>query len=216
MFRDRTEAGEALADALAAMPLTDPVVLALPRGGLPVARPVAERLRAPLDLLLVRKIGAPHQEELAVGAVVDGPAHEAVFNSDVLAMLGMREADFSGAVAARLAEIERRRSLYMGDTAPVAVEGRTAIVVDDGIATGATMKAALLGLGRRSPREIVLAVPVAPADSLAGLEPLVDRMVCLELPDPFHSVGAHYRQFAQVEDAEVIAILTEARKRGLR
>jgi putative phosphoribosyl transferase len=216
MFRDRTEAGKALADALEGMSLIDPVVLALPRGGLPVAVPVANRLKAPMDLLLVRKIGAPHQEELAVGAVVDCPAHEAVFNRNVLSMLGLREEDFADAVQARLAEIEQRRKTYIGDAPPVPVAGRTAIVVDDGIATGATMKAALLGLRRRAPREIVLAVPVAPADSLADLEPLVNRVVCLEVPDPFYAVGAHYSHFAQVDDAQVVAMIAEARKRALR
>jgi putative phosphoribosyl transferase len=213
MFRDRTEAGEALAAALAATPLTDPVVLALPRGGLPVAAPVAERLKAPLDLLLVRKIGVPGHEELAAGAVVDGPAQETVFNPGVLAMLGLREEDFAATVAAKLAEIETRRARYMGDVPPVPLEGRSAIVVDDGIATGATVKAALLGLRRRNPREIVLAVPVAPADSLAELRPLVTRTVCLETPDPFFAVGAHYRHFPQVEDGEVAAILAAARSR---
>lgn len=213
MFRDRTEAGEALAAALAAMSLTDPVVLALPRGGLPVAAPVAERLKAPLDLLLVRKIGVPGHEELAAGAVVDGPAHETVFNPGVLAMLGMREEDFAETVAAKLAEIEARRTRYMGDLPPVPLEGRTAIVVDDGIATGATVKAALLGLRRRNPREIVLAVPVAPADSLAELSSLVTRAVCLETPEPFFAVGAHYRHFPQVGDGEVAAILAAARSR---
>jgi predicted phosphoribosyltransferase len=211
MFRDRTEAGEKLADALAEFSLADPVVLALPRGGVPVAVPVARRLNAPLDLLLVRKIGAPGHEELAVGAVVDGPVHEAVFNKPVLKMLGMTEADFASAIDHKLAEIEIRRAAYLGGAAPVPVEGRTAIVVDDGIATGATMKAALLGLRRRNPASVVLAVPVAPADTLAELEQLVDRVVCLDIPPDFYAVGAHYRDFPQVGDAEVIALLAAAR-----
>jgi putative phosphoribosyl transferase len=215
MFRDRTEAGEALADALAGLALDDPVIFALPRGGVPVAVPVAKRLDAPLDLLLVRKIGAPGHEELAVGAVVEGGAHEAVFNRGVLKMLGLSEADFAGAIVDKLAEIEARRVRYIGGAPPVPVEGRTAVVVDDGIATGATVKAALVGLRRRSPREIVLAVPVAPADSLAELGPLVDRVVCLEVPDPFYAVGVHYRHFPQVDDTQVIAMMTEARKRRL-
>jgi len=215
MFRDRTEAGDALADALAEMALADPVVLALPRGGLPVAVPVAIRLGAPLDLLLVRKIGAPGHEELAVGAVVDGPVHETVFNRDVLFILGLREEDFAGAVQRKLAEIEERRIAYMGDAPPVRVEGRTAIVVDDGIATGATVRAALRGLSRRAPRDIVLAVPVAPADTLAELEPLVSRVVCLELPDPFVAVGAHYRYFPQIDDRQVVSLLKQARTRKL-
>jgi predicted phosphoribosyltransferase len=211
MFRDRAEAGEALADALAGLALPDPVVFALPRGGVPVAVPVARRLHAPLDLLLVRKIGAPGHEELAVGAVVDGPVHEAVFNSPVLAMLGMTEVDFAPAIDRKLAEIETRRAAYLGGAAPVPVEGRTAIVVDDGIATGATAKAALLGLKRRRPASVILAVPVAPADTLADLEPLVDRVVCLDIPREFYAVGVHYRDFPQVEDAEVIAVLAAAR-----
>jgi predicted phosphoribosyltransferase len=215
MFRDRTEAGEALAEALEQLKLADPVILALPRGGLPVAVPVADRLKAPLDLLLVRKIGVPGHAELAAGAVVDGLVHETVFNRSVLAMLGLREEDFAAAVEAKLAEIEARRTMYMGDAPPVPIAGRTAVVVDDGIATGATVKAALLGLRRRAPREIVLAVPVAPADSLAELEPLVNRLVCLEVPDPFYAVGAHYRHFAQVDDVQVVAMMTEARKRDL-
>jgi putative phosphoribosyl transferase len=211
MFRDRSQAGDALAEALAALALPDPVVLALPRGGVPVAAPVARRLRAPLDLILVRKIGAPHQEELAVGALVDGPVHEAVFNADVLAMLGMGEADFAREVERKRAEIEVRRVAYLGGAAPVPVEGRTAIVVDDGIATGATVKAALRGLRRRGPAAVILAVPVAPADTLDELRPLVDCVVCLDTPEPFFAVSAHYRDFAQVEDAEVIALLAAAR-----
>jgi predicted phosphoribosyltransferase len=211
MFRDRTEAGEKLADALADLALPDPVVLALPRGGVPVAAPVARRLNAPLDLLLVRKIGAPGHEELAVGAVVDGPVHEAVFNATVLRMLGMDEADFAPVIDRKLAEIETRRAAYLGGAVPVPVEGRTAIVVDDGIATGATVKAALRGLQRRNPASVVLAVPVAPPDSLAELRPLVDRVVCLDAPADFYAVGAHYRDFPQVEDEEVVALLAATR-----
>jgi putative phosphoribosyl transferase len=189
-------------------------VLALPRGGLPVAAPVAARLGAPLDLVLVRKIGAPGQEELAVGAVVDGPAHEAVFNTDVLAMLGLQEASFADAVAEKLAEIEARRVRYLGGAAPVPVAGRTAIVVDDGIATGATVRAALLGLRRRGP-----AGDRARRAGRAGRKPRRTRTarepggLSRTVPVPFHAVGAHYRDFAQVEDAEVAAILKAARNR---
>jgi len=215
MFRDRDEAGEALAERLGAMTLSDPVVLALPRGGLPVALPVAERLKAPLDLLLVRKIGVPGHEEFAAGAVVDGDVHQVVFNTNVLAMIGMSEAQFRDRVDAKLAEIEDRRTRYLGDAVPVPVEGRTAVVVDDGIATGATVKAALRGLRRRNPKAIVLAVPVAPSDALTEIAPLVDEMVCLEVPEPFHAVGAHYRHFDQVDDMQVVSMMTAARKRDL-
>ena len=215
MFRDRSEAGGALADRLDEMTLTDPVVLALPRGGLPVAVPVAERLGAPLDLLLVRKIGTPGHEELAAGAVVDGDVHQVVFNSHVLSMLRMTEDDFREKVAAKLAEIDERRTRYLGDAVPVPVEGRTAVVVDDGIATGATVKAALRGLRLRNPKAIILAVPVAPRDSLIEIAPLVDEIVCLEVPEPFNAVGAHYQHFDQVDDMQVVSMMTAARKRDL-
>ncbi len=215
MFRDRSEAGGALADRLDEMTLTDPVVLALPRGGLPVALPVAERLGAPLDLLLVRKIGAPGHEELAAGAVVDGDVHQVVFNSHVLSILGLTEDDFRDKVAAKLAEIDERRTRYLGDAVPVPVEGRTAVVVDDGIATGATVKAALRGLRLRNPKAIILAVPVAPRDSLTEIAPLVDEIVCLEVPEPFNAVGAHYQHFDQVDDMQVVSMMTAARKRDL-
>jgi putative phosphoribosyl transferase len=213
MFRDRREAGEALAEALSGLALPDPVVLALPRGGVPVAAPVAARLAAPLDLILVRKIGAPGHEELAVGAVVDGPAHATVFNPKVLEMLRLDEADFAEAVEEKLAEIEARRVSYLGGAAPVPVAARTAIVVDDGIATGATVKAALLGLRRRAPREIVLAVPVAPAERPCRTGTARGSGGLPRGPEPFHAVGVHYLDFTQVQDAEVVALVVAARER---
>ncbi|MCX7889433.1 MAG: phosphoribosyltransferase family protein [Rhodobacteraceae bacterium] len=204
MFRDRAEAGRRLAGALAPLALRDPVVLALPRGGVPVAAEIAARLKAPLDLILVRKLGVPGQEELAAGAVAEGAV---VFNPGVLAALGRTEADFAAAVAARRAEIERRRALFLGGRAPADVAGRTAIVVDDGIATGATARAALACLRARGAAAVVLAVPVAAPDSLEALAPLADRIVCLERPADFRAVGLHYADFTQVGDEEVIAIL---------
>lgn len=207
-FRDRTDAGERLAEAVAALHPADPVVLALPRGGLPVAEPVARRLGAPLDVILVRKIGVPGHEELAAGAVVDGDAPVAVFNPDVLAVLGKSEADFADAKRRKLDEIEARRRRYLGDRAPVPVEGRTAIVVDDGIATGASMRAALQALRVRRPAKIVLAVPVAPADTIGRMRQFVDHVVALELPEPFYAVGAHYHHFDQTSDDTVTAILS--------
>lgn len=206
-FHDRDEAGQALADAVARLGLADPVVLALPRGGLPVAAPVARRLGAPLDLLLVRKIGMPGQGELAAGAVVDGADPVTVFNEPLIRSMGLTEADFADAVTEKLAEIETRRVRYLGGRAPVPLRGRTAIVVDDGIATGATVKAALRALRRREPAAIVLAVPVAPADALAEIGPLVDRVVCLRTPAPFIAVGAHYERFDQVDDDAVAGFL---------
>lgn len=209
-FRDRAEAGERLAAAVAALGLGDPVVLALPRGGVPVAVPVARALGAALDLVMVRKIGVPGNPELAAGAVVDGPAHEAVFNEDVLRGLGLDRADFDMAIAEELKVIEARRARYMGGRAPVDVAGRDAVVVDDGIATGATVRAALAGLRRRAPRSVTLAVPVAAPEALAALEGLVDGVVCLCRPVAFRAVGLHYDRFGQVTDDEVIAALAAA------
>ena len=206
MFRDRTDAGERLADALATRDLPDPVVLALPRGGVPVALLVAERLGAPLDLLLVRKIGMPGHRELAAGAVVEGGVP--VFNQEVLRMSRLTEADFDADVAEKRAEIAARRAAWLSGRDPVDLAGKTAIVVDDGIATGATVKAALQGLRARNPARVVLAVPVAPADSLAVLTPLCDDVICLETPVPFYAVGAHYRVFDQVADDAVAGMLT--------
>lgn len=209
-FRDRVEAGERLAGAVAALGLDDPVVLALPRGGVPVAAPVARALGAALDLLMVRKIGVPGNPELAAGAVVDGPAHQAVFNEDVLRGLGLRDVDFDMAVAEELKVIEARRARYMGGRGPVDVAGRDAVVVDDGIATGATVRAALAGLRRKAPRSVTLAVPVAAPGPLAALERLVDGVVCLARPAAFRAVGLYYARFGQVTDDEVIAALAAA------
>ena len=205
MFRDRTEAGERLAAELAAMNLRDPVVLALPRGGVPVALPVAVALNAPLDLLLVRKIGMPGNRELAAGAIVEDG--EPVFNARVLAAFGLSPADFAGDVADKRAEIAARRAAWLAGRAPVALAGRTAVVVDDGIATGATMKAALQGLATRAPARVVLAVPVAPPDTIDALAPLCDDVVCLETPPAFQAVGAHYGEFDQVPDGDVATML---------
>ena len=205
MFIDRAEAGRKLADALEKMELAEPVVLALPRGGVPVAAPVAERLGAPLDLVLVRKIGVPGHEELAAGAVAEGA--EPVFNASVLASIGRRPEDFADAVAKKRAEIAERRKMYLGGREQVSLKGRTVIVVDDGIATGATVKAALGGVRESGAGRVILAVPVASAEALAEIEPMVDDTICLEMPSPFYAVGAHYRKFLQVDDDEVVAFL---------
>jgi putative phosphoribosyl transferase len=190
--------------------IADPVLLALPRGGVPVALEIARALRAPLDLVMVRKIGVPWQPELAAAAVVDGDAPQLVVNRDVVAMAGMTEAEIEAADQRELAEIDRRRILYLGDRAPVPVEGRDAIFVDDGIATGATTRAALKGVRRRRPRSLTLAVPVAPRDTLEKLAGEVDHLVCLAAPSPFYAIGAHYADFAQVSDDAVIRMLREA------
>lgn len=198
MYRDRTEAGEALARALAEMTLDRPVVLALPRGGVPVALPVARALGAPLDLVLVRKIGVPGQEELAAGAIVDGPPEHVWLNVPLMRGLGLTKADLVPAIAEKRAELAERRRDWLAGRAPLDLTGRDAIVIDDGIATGATMRTALMALRQRGPARIVLAVPVAAADTLAELRPLADAVICPRVPAQFRAVGLHYRDFAQV------------------
>jgi putative phosphoribosyl transferase len=169
-------------------------------------------LTAPLDVLLVRKIGAPGHEELALGAVVDGEDPQLVLNEDVVRGVAPLPGYIEAEKTRQLAEIERRRQNYLGDRPPLSAKGRVAIVVDDGIATGATVKAGLRGLARHDPARLVLAVPVAPAESLAELRGECDDVVCLATPDPFYAVGPHYRDFRQTEDAEVIRLLEEARQ----
>lgn len=209
-FRDRTDAGRRLAAALAHLRGEDPVVLALPRGGVPVGFEIARALGAPLDLVLVRKIGAPFQPELAVGAVANGGAPELVVNEDVAGPLGLERAWIEAQAARQLEEIERRRALYLEGRAPVPLEGRTAIVVDDGVATGATTRAALRAVRRRAPRRLVLAVPVAAPEAAAMLRAEVDELVCLEMPAPLGAIGAAYLDFRQVEDDEVRDLLARA------
>lgn len=206
-FANRREAGVALGAALRPLGLRDPVVLALPRGGVPVAAEVARVLHAPLDLLLVRKIGAPFNPELAVAAVVDAAGDDLVVDVPLMQEIGMALADVQARAEEERAEIARRRALYLGGRARVPLAGRTVVVVDDGIATGTTVRAALKGLRRANPAAIVLAVPVAPADTAAALSAEVDRLVVLRQPDPFRAVGLHYADFAQTSDAEVIALL---------
>ena len=207
-FHDRIEAGRKLAEAVAALKPETPVVLGLPRGGVPVAAEVARRLGAPLGVILVRKLGAPGQQELAVGAVGDGDPPVTVFNPDILKALGLREADLAERIAEKASEIAERRRRYLGGRDLVPVKGRTAVIVDDGIATGATVRAALQVLKAQGAARVVLAVPVGPADVVAELSGDVDDLVCLERPEPFIAVGAHYARFPQVEDDEVIRLLT--------
>jgi putative phosphoribosyl transferase len=206
-FKDRSDAGCKLAKALAGYKDQKPVILALPRGGVPVAAEVAAVLNAPLDLILVRKVGVPFQPELAMGAVVDGGASIIVRNEDVIKLAGIDESAFKAACDSELAEIERRRQRYLGSRERVDVSGRTAIVIDDGVATGATTRAALRATRMRDPKKLVLAVPVAPADSLAELRSDADDVICLEQHEFFYAIGAYYADFSQVSDEEVIDIL---------
>lgn len=210
MFKDRTEAGKKLAARIVDLNPDDPVVLALPRGGLPVAAEIAETLGAPLGLLLVRKVGVPYQPELAAGAVVDGDEPEYVINQDILRATGISEEDFRLAASRQLDEIARRRALYYRNRKPVSVSGKTAIIVDDGIATGATIKAGIKGLRRRGPKRIILAVPVAPEETVDDLREIVDDVVCLDMPEPFFAIGCHFLDFRQLTDDDVIRILEKA------
>lgn len=206
-FRDRSDAGRRLADALEQYRRSQPVVLALPRGGVPVAAEVASALNAPLDLILVRKIGVPMQPELAMGAVVDGGSPLIVRNEDIIRLAGIEEFEFKSVCDQELAEIERRRQLYLGGRDRVDIAERTAIVVDDGIATGATTRVALRAARMRNPKRLVLAVPVAPTESLASMRNEADDVVCLEDYSSFGAIGSYYSDFRQVSDREVIALL---------
>ncbi len=208
-FRNRIEAGRELAKTLAPYKQRHPVILALPRGGVPVAAEIATALDAPLDLVLVRKIGVPFQPELAMGAVVDGREPVVVRNEHVLKLAGVSENDFNAVRDEQLAEIERRRKLYLGKRPHPELEAKTVIIVDDGIATGATIRAALRAIRMRKPRKLVLAVPVAPTDSLNELRAEADDIVCLEDYENFGAIGFYYADFRQVTDAEVTALLAQ-------
>ncbi|MCW0234802.1 MAG: phosphoribosyltransferase family protein [Ferrovibrio sp.] len=213
MFHDRRAAGELLARRLLPMAKSQPVVLALPRGGVPVAAAVAETLKAPLGLLHVRKIGAPTQPELAVAAIADGETPRLAINHRVAEELGISEAYLKEAGARELKEIERRKLRYEGGHPGPGVKGRSVILVDDGIATGATVRAALLALRASAPAGIVLAIPVAPQSAIDQVADLVDEVVCLEIPARFMAVGEFYVNFQQVSDGEVEALMRDARQR---
>jgi len=207
-FKDRKEAGHKLALALRKFRGQRIVVLALPRGGVPVAAEVAAALHAPLDLVLVRKIGVPMQPELAMGAVVDGTNPHVVRNEDVIRITGVSEREFAAIRDSELAEIERRRNTYLGNRARAGIAGRVAIVVDDGIATGATIRAALQAVRPCGPKMLVLAVPVAPTSTLSELREEADEIVCLEDYESFGAIGLYYRDFRQVNDQEVTDTLS--------
>jgi putative phosphoribosyl transferase len=212
VFADRRAAGVRLAAALLTFKSDNPIVLALPRGGVPVAFEVSRALDAPLDVVLVRKIGAPGHEELGLGAVVDGANPQAVMNEQIVREIRPPAAYIEAETSRQLAEIERRRKIYRGQEPALDITGRTAIVIDDGIATGATMKAVLKALARSKPRKLVLAVPVAPQDSLDDLSGDADEIVCLVTPESFFAVGMYYRDFEQTSDEEVLELLRRSRR----
>ncbi|PNG27763.1 erythromycin esterase family protein [Methylocella silvestris] len=208
-FRDRADAGRQLAAKLVTMQLDRPAVYALPRGGVPVALEIARALRCPLDLILVRKIGAPGAPELALGAVVEGESPQTVINEDVRRASGADDAYLERARQRELAELERRRVRYLDDRARLEPTGRTAIIVDDGLATGATAKAALIAIKRQGAAKIVLAIPAAPEETLAEMRQHADLVLCLHPARHFQGVGAFYDDFHQLTDEETIGLLRQ-------
>ncbi|MES0401883.1 MAG: phosphoribosyltransferase [Hyphomicrobium sp.] len=215
IFRNRKQAGELLAEEVARRAFPDPIVLGLPRGGVPVAAEVAAKLKAPLDIILVRKIGAPMQRELAVGAVVDGGAPEIVRNEELISLVGLTENEFQQEAKRQLEIIEERRKLWVAGRSRIPVKGKTAIIVDDGIATGATVKASLHALKRQGPQRIVIATPVASRESLEELRRETDDVICLETPEYLGAIGFFYAEFSQVSDAEVSRILDSMSAEGM-
>jgi predicted phosphoribosyltransferase len=208
-FRDRSEAGRVLAAELRRYANRDDVlVLALPRGGVPVAYEVARALRAPLDVFLVRKLGVPGHEEYAMGAIAEGGAM--VLSEDVVRQLGIPPAALEAVVQQERAELERRAQLYRQGRAAPSVRGRTVILVDDGLATGSTMRAAVAALRRLGPSRIVVAVPVSAPETCEALREEADEVVCARTPEPFYAVGLWYQDFSQTTDDEVRELLADA------
>ena len=205
-FRDRVQAGQLLSRKLKHYAdRADVVVLALPRGGVPVAREVARLLHALLDVFLVRKLGTPGQEELAMGAIASGGIR--VLNAEVVNSLGVPPTVIDSVTARELRELARRERLYREGRPPADVAGRTVILVDDGLATGSTMRAAVAALRQASPKRIVVAVPVAAAPTCRDLRGEVEELVCLHMPDPFYSVGFWYEDFSQTSDEDIRELL---------
>ncbi|MGT2466185.1 phosphoribosyltransferase [Mesorhizobium sp.] len=210
MFRDRQEAGQKLGASLDLLQLKDPIVLALPRGGVPVAAEVAKVLKAPLDLVIVRKVGAPGNPELAVAAIVDGDPPDIVLNREIVEAYALDDGALRVLIAQERPELERRRAVYRGKELPLSVAGKTVIVVDDGAATGTTMKVAIRALKRRSPRKIIVALPVAPVDTADELAQEAD-LICLNQPARFRALSYYYGNFPQLSDKEVLDIMALAR-----
>lgn len=211
LFEDRADAGRRLAQAVAAEAPPEPLIMALPRGGVPVAFEIAMHLHAPLEVLIVRKIGAPGHQEFGLGALVDGEEAELVLNREAVRLVRPPRGYLAAETERQRAEIARRRILYLGDREPLSPRDRNVVLVDDGIATGGTIRAAIEALRRAGVRSLLLAVPVAPASAIARLRSSVDSIVCLSTPAFFRAVGLHYRDFEQTSDAEVMALISKAR-----
>ena len=214
-FRDRTDAGRMLARQLQQSVIgDDAVVLGLPRGGVPVAYAVASTLNAPLSAFVVRKVGVPGHEELAMGAIASGGT--LILNERLVRDLGVGQAQLESAVAAEMRELRRREAAYDGSRTPPEITGRTVILVDDGLATGSTMRAAVAAVRRHDPKRVIVAIPVAPAATCAELRALADEVVCTLTPDDFGAVGLWYEDFSPTSDAEVRAVLDRAATLGSR
>jgi putative phosphoribosyl transferase len=204
-FTDRAEAGRILAERIAHLGLTDPLVLALPRGGVPVAYEIAQRLGVPFDVLITRKIGCPGQPELGVGAIAEGG--DPVFDADLLRRLGLTERDLDATARRERAELDRRVAVYRGERALPPLRGRDVVVADDGLATGGTARAALAAVRSKEASRVVLAVPVGAAQTVQALSADADDVVVLAAPSAFHAVGQWYQHFEQLTDAEVLELL---------
>jgi putative phosphoribosyl transferase len=211
IFSDRRDAGARLAEALDSFAnKSDVVVLALPRGGVPVGYEIAKQLGVPLDVLVVRKLGVPGHEELAMGAIASGGS--LIVNRELVRTLGIPDATLHHTIERERRELERRERVFRGDRPPLDVTGKTVIVVDDGLATGSTMLAAIQALRARHPAQLVVAVPVASPDTCQTLRTYVDQMICLYTPEPFYGVGLWYDDFSQTTDEEVRELLERARR----
>jgi len=211
-LRNRREGGEELARRLARYGGRDVLVLALPRGGLPVAAPIAEKLGAPLDVFVVRKLGVPGQEELAMGAIATGGVR--IFNQEVIDCLRISESAIAAVAANEERELERREWAFRDGRSAENPQGKIVILVDDGLATGATMRAAVLALRKKQPARLVVAVPVGAEMAAEALRGQADEVICARMPEPFHAVGLWYEEFPQVDDSEVHEILANAARDG--